>query len=199
MAAEPDRGGRGVPGMLAPGLCLQPVAASELYGRRDRRRCSRAPAPRPCLRSLATAPTRAPPTFSPRRPNCRACAGSTRSARAVVTASQPFPEADDSADIPPPETNPDSVVYLAFTSGTTGTPKGVMHSSNTLLANARAMVEDWRHDHTTILLSLSPLSHHIATVALAAGARRRHGAGRQRAARAARRRSTGSSRPARAM
>lgn len=79
----------------------------------------------------------------------------------------PFPEAADSPDIPPPETNPDSVVYLAFTSGTTGTPKGVMHSSNTLLANARAMVEDWGHDHRTILLSLSPLSHHIATVALA--------------------------------
>src|SRR3954463_6885474 len=42
-----------------------------------------------------------------------------------------------------------------------------MHSDNTLLANARAMVEDWHHDHRTILLSLSPLSHHIATVALA--------------------------------
>ncbi len=28
------------------------------------------------------------------------------------------------------------------------------------------MVEDWRHDERTILLSLSPLSHHIATVAL---------------------------------
>ncbi|MGD9614924.1 MAG: class I adenylate-forming enzyme family protein [Alphaproteobacteria bacterium] len=79
----------------------------------------------------------------------------------------PFPAAIDSHNIPPPETNPDSVVYLAFTSGTTGTPKGVMHSSNTLLANARAMVEDWHHDHRTILLSLSPLSHHIATVALA--------------------------------
>ena len=79
----------------------------------------------------------------------------------------PFPDAADSADLPPPATNPDSVVYLAFTSGTTGTPKGVMHSSNTLLANARAMVEDWHHDHTTVLLSLSPLSHHIATVALA--------------------------------
>jgi acyl-CoA synthetase len=58
-------------------------------------------------------------------------------------------------------------VYLAFTSGTTGTPKGVMHSDNTLLANARAMVEDWRHDHRTVLLSLSPMSHHIGTVALA--------------------------------
>jgi len=79
----------------------------------------------------------------------------------------PFPDAASPPNIPPPEMNPDSVVYLAFTSGTTGTPKGVMHSSNTLLANARAMVEDWGHDHTTILLSLSPLSHHIATVALA--------------------------------
>ena len=68
---------------------------------------------------------------------------------------------------PPPASDPDSVVYLAFTSGTTGTPKGVMHSANTLFANARAMVADWRHDASTILLSLSPLSHHIATVAIA--------------------------------
>src|SRR5204862_6157854 len=68
---------------------------------------------------------------------------------------------------PPVDTNPDKVTYLAFTSGTTGTPKGVMHSDNTLLANARAMVEDWHHDPHTILLSLSPLSHHIAAVAVA--------------------------------
>jgi len=67
-------------------------------------------------------------------------------------------EADASAD---------KVVYLAFTSGTTGTPKGVMHSENTLLANARAMVRDWGHDESSVLLSLSPLSHHIAWVAAA--------------------------------
>jgi acyl-CoA synthetase len=78
-----------------------------------------------------------------------------------------FPAATTATPLPPVEPNPDAVVYLAFTSGTTGTPKGVMHSANTLLANARAMVEDWRHDCRTILLSLSPLSHHIATVALA--------------------------------
>ena len=79
-------------------------------------------------------------------------------------------------------TNPDKIVYLAFTSGTTGTPKGVMHSDNTLLANARAMVEDWGHDHRTVLLSLSPLSHHIAHRRVGAGNGGRHGAGGQRAA-----------------
>src|SRR5690625_3412654 len=36
------------------------------------------------------------------------------------------------------KTDPNEIVYLAFTSGTTGIPKGVMHSDNTLLANARA-------------------------------------------------------------
>ena len=62
--------------------------------------------------------------------------------------------------------DPDKIIYLAFTSGTTGVPKGVMHSDNTLLANGRAMVADWHHDHSTILLSLSPMSHHIGTVAV---------------------------------
>ena len=65
-----------------------------------------------------------------------------------------------------PDLNPDKITYLAFTSGTTGTPKGVMHSDNTLLANGRAMVRDWKHDADTVLLSLSPTSHHIATVGL---------------------------------
>jgi acyl-CoA synthetase len=61
----------------------------------------------------------------------------------------------------------DRVCYLAFTSGTTGQPKCVMHSANTLLANARDMVRDWEHGPETVLLTLSPLSHHIAWVAVA--------------------------------
>ncbi len=65
-----------------------------------------------------------------------------------------------------PVLNPDKVVYIAFTSGTTGKPKGVMHSDNTLLANGRDMVKDWRHNANTVILSLSPMSHHIGTVAL---------------------------------
>ena len=67
----------------------------------------------------------------------------------------------------PAWSDPDSVRYLAFTSGTTGTPKCVMHSDNTLLANARDMVRDWRHGPYTRLLTLSPISHHIAWVAFA--------------------------------
>jgi acyl-CoA synthetase len=68
--------------------------------------------------------------------------------------------------LPPASTHADQIVYLAFTSGTTGSPKGVMHSDNTLLANGRAMVTDWGQNHSTILLTLSPMSHHIGTVAL---------------------------------
>lgn len=80
-----------------------------------------------------------------------------------------FPSVDaqaDPASLPAVDANADKIVYLAFTSGTTGTPKGVLHSDNTLLANGRAMVRDWHHDERTVLLSLSPLSHHIATVAV---------------------------------
>jgi acyl-CoA synthetase len=78
----------------------------------------------------------------------------------------PAAEAGAAAAAPPPDENPDKIVYLAFTSGTTGMPKGVLHSDNTLLANGRAMVHDWQHDERTILYSHSPLSHHIATVAV---------------------------------
>jgi acyl-CoA synthetase len=77
----------------------------------------------------------------------------------------PFPGQQDAAP-PPVVTNPDKITYLAFTSGTTGIPKSVMHSDNTLLANARCMVEDWGHGEHTVLCSLSPVSHHIGTVAL---------------------------------
>jgi acyl-CoA synthetase len=72
----------------------------------------------------------------------------------------------EGASGPPELRNPDKVTYLAFTSGTTGTPKGVMHSDNTLLANCRDLVADWHHNDRTILLTLSPLSHHIAWVAV---------------------------------
>ncbi|HXE68012.1 MAG TPA: class I adenylate-forming enzyme family protein [Hyphomicrobiaceae bacterium] len=76
-----------------------------------------------------------------------------------------FPKAGDNGGAA--SWDPDRVVYLAFTSGSTGTPKCVMHSHNTLLANARDLVADWGHGPETVLLSLSPLSHHIAWVGVA--------------------------------
>ncbi|MDP6391247.1 MAG: class I adenylate-forming enzyme family protein [Alphaproteobacteria bacterium] len=77
-----------------------------------------------------------------------------------------FPAPGGPGGMSPIDANPDKVTYLAFTSGTTGTPKGVMHSDNTLLANPRDLVRDWNHGPATVLLTLSPLSHHIAWVAV---------------------------------
>ncbi|MBP0495726.1 class I adenylate-forming enzyme family protein [Pararoseomonas indoligenes] len=74
----------------------------------------------------------------------------------------------------PPVPDPDGVVYLAFTSGTTGQPKGVMHSDNTLLGNARAIVADWSLGEEDVIASLSPLSHNLGfgslVIALLCGA-----------------------------
>ncbi len=64
-----------------------------------------------------------------------------------------------------PQPDPDAECYLAFTSGSSGPPKCVAHSANTILANTRDMVQDWAHVDTTRMLTLSPLSHHIAWVA----------------------------------
>ncbi|HEX2725462.1 MAG TPA: class I adenylate-forming enzyme family protein [Beijerinckiaceae bacterium] len=66
----------------------------------------------------------------------------------------------------PPPADPNRVVYLAFTSGTTGVPKGVMHSDNTLLANARAIAADWALGQETVIYSMSPLSHNLGFGAL---------------------------------
>jgi acyl-CoA synthetase len=60
-----------------------------------------------------------------------------------------------------PRGDPNTVLYLAFTSGTTGVPKGVMHSDNTLLANARALASDWSINESAVVYSLSPLSHNL--------------------------------------
>ncbi|MSP44711.1 MAG: cyclohexanecarboxylate-CoA ligase [Xanthobacteraceae bacterium] len=64
------------------------------------------------------------------------------------------------ADVPM-KSDPNQVVYLAFTSGTTGKPKGVMHSDNTLLANARQLAKDWSVGNTSVVYTLSPLSHNL--------------------------------------
>ena len=72
-----------------------------------------------------------------------------------------WPEATADGPAAAALSDPDGVVYLAFTSGTTGAPKGVMHSDNTLLANARAVAGDWHLDQGDVIYTLSPLSHNL--------------------------------------
>ena len=82
--------------------------------------------------------------------------------RSAATAGQPIlgdlPAVDKSTET---WSDPDTVVYLAFTSGTVGRPKGVMHSDNTLLAPARALAADWSLDEDMVVYSASPLSHNL--------------------------------------
>lgn len=65
-----------------------------------------------------------------------------------------------------PVNDPDTVVYLPFTSGTTGEPKGVLHTDNTLLANARTIAADWHFSSTSRIYTMSPLSHNLGFGAL---------------------------------
>jgi cyclohexanecarboxylate-CoA ligase len=54
---------------------------------------------------------------------------------------------------------PDALAVLMFTSGTTGSPKGVMHTSNTLVACNNALAGRFGLDASDVLLGCSPLGH----------------------------------------
>ena len=65
-------------------------------------------------------------------------------AQAILTASRP---------------GPDDVTQLLYTSGTTGEPKGVMHSANTLLSNILPYAERLRLGADDVILMASPMAH----------------------------------------
>lgn len=54
---------------------------------------------------------------------------------------------------------PDAITQLIYTSGTTGEPKGVMHSSNTLMANIHAYAERLALGRDDVVLMASPMAH----------------------------------------
>lgn len=65
-------------------------------------------------------------------------------------------------DLPPAPSNPlapDDVMLLMYTSGTTGEPKGVMHTSNTLFANLHGFVEAYGLNSQDVILGASPMAH----------------------------------------
>src|SRR5438034_7287646 len=54
---------------------------------------------------------------------------------------------------------PDDMSVLMFTSGTTGEPKGVMHTSNSLIACCKALTNRFGLDSSDVLLVASPVGH----------------------------------------
>jgi len=54
----------------------------------------------------------------------------------------------------------DDVMQLLYTSGTTGEPKGVMHTANTLLSNLRPYAERLGLGADDVVLMASPMAHH---------------------------------------
>jgi acyl-CoA synthetase (AMP-forming)/AMP-acid ligase II len=58
-----------------------------------------------------------------------------------------------------PVLNPDAVRMILYTSGTTGSPKGVLHTHNSIHALIRQIGEHWRVDRSDVFLVPSPIAH----------------------------------------
>jgi cyclohexanecarboxylate-CoA ligase len=69
------------------------------------------------------------------------------------------PSSSQWADLATRRPGPNDVVEIIFTSGTTGEPKGVMHTSNTLLAATRGFVRRTELQGDDVIFMGSPLAH----------------------------------------
>jgi acyl-coenzyme A synthetase/AMP-(fatty) acid ligase len=68
-------------------------------------------------------------------------------------------EARRTEEFPRPDVSPDEPHVLAYTSGTTADPKGVVHSHNTLLAECRAIVDSSGGGPSDVFLCPNPIGH----------------------------------------
>jgi acyl-CoA synthetase (AMP-forming)/AMP-acid ligase II len=55
--------------------------------------------------------------------------------------------------------DPNAVKLVLYTSGTTGTPKGVLHSHNTIMSEIDAVTRYWGIDERDVVLMPSPVTH----------------------------------------
>ncbi|WP_099022852.1 AMP-binding protein [Mycolicibacterium palauense] len=69
------------------------------------------------------------------------------------------PPGADATPPAPPHLDPDAVRMVMYTSGTTGKPKGVLHTHNSLHALIRQIGEHWRVDPGDRFLVPSPIAH----------------------------------------
>ncbi|MFO1284953.1 MAG: AMP-binding protein [Burkholderiales bacterium] len=60
---------------------------------------------------------------------------------------------------PPSEVDPNAVKLVLYTSGTTGVPKGVLHSHNTIMAEIDSVVDYWGLQDDDVILMPSPVTH----------------------------------------
>ena len=75
----------------------------------------------------------------------------------VVRGSQPWPAAQTHTELP--ELDPDDVRMILYTSGTTGAPKGVLHSHRSLGALIGQLHRNWCIDPGDTFLVPSPIAH----------------------------------------
>ncbi|WP_017233902.1 cyclohexanecarboxylate-CoA ligase [Pandoraea sp. B-6] len=78
---------------------------------------------------------------------------------AVLMAGEPAATDAERAQMQASRARPDDVMQLMYTSGTTGEPKGVMHSANTTFSNIDAYAQRMRLGCDDVILMGSPLAH----------------------------------------
>lgn len=64
----------------------------------------------------------------------------------------------------PCQPSPDDVVRIVFTSGTTGRPKAIMHTNNTVAHSSRTLISAFRHCADDVFLQYVPLSTNYGTI-----------------------------------